>query len=128
MKYLTRHDVITLHDLYVELFGGSLGVRDEKLLDSAISRSQASYGGEDLYKTVYEKAATLMHGILFNHPFIDGNKRTALFSASRFLYINGYELDMTNAEAVAFPLAVAKTRPDIGEMAKWFKNHCVKIK
>ncbi len=123
MKYLSLEEVIVIHDRYVGMFGGSLGVRDEKLLDSAVFRCQASFGEEDLYKTVFEKAAALFHSILFNHPFIDGNKRTALFACSRFLYLNGCEFSASNHEATEFPLFVEKTRPDISEIASWLKAH-----
>ena len=128
MRYPSLLDVIRLHDRYVQMFGGSLGIRDSNLLDSAVSRCQASFGGEDLYDTVFDKAAAMFHGILFDHPFGDGNKRTALFSAVRFLFINGHEFVATNLEAEEFPIIVEKTRPPISEIAKWFKSHCRKIK
>lgn len=123
MKHLSVSDVIRIHDTYVEMFGGALGVRDDDLLDSAVFRCQASFGGEDLYPTVFEKAAALFHGIIFNHPFVDGNKRAALFSADRLLFLNGYEFTATNNEAAQFPLFIEQTRPEISEIASWFKKH-----
>lgn len=123
MKYLTVEEVVVIHDRYVEQFGGSLGIRDHNLLESAVLRCQSGFGGEELYKTSFDKAAAIFHGILFNHPFIDGNKRTALFSASRFLYINGYELNMTNKEAESFPLFIEETRPQISEISSWLRFH-----
>lgn len=128
MNYLTPSDVVTIHDTYVERFGGSFGIRDERLLESAVFRCQSSFGGQDLYPTVFDKTAALLHSLLFNHPFVDGNKRAALFSADRFLSINKYELSMTNQEAVAFPLAIENTRPDIDTIAAWLKEHSKKVK
>ena len=125
MKYLTVEEVVTIHDRYIEQFGSSLGVRDHNLLESAVLRCQSGFGGKDLYKTSFEKAAALFHSILFNHPFIDGNKRTALFSASRFLYLNGYELSMTNKEAESFPIFVEETRPQISDISSWLRSHTV---
>lgn len=123
MKYLTVEEVIVIHDRYVKQFGGSPGIRDQDLLESAVFRCQAGFGGEELYKTSFDKAAALFHGILFNHPFVDGNKRTALFSASRFLYINGRELNMTNKEAESFPIFVEETRPQISDISSWLHSH-----
>ncbi|MCL5431924.1 MAG: type II toxin-antitoxin system death-on-curing family toxin [Patescibacteria group bacterium] len=128
MKHLSVSDVVELHDRYVEMFGGTLGIRDDNLLDSAVFRCQASFGGEDLYVTIFEKAAALLHGIIFDHPFVDGNKRAALFSADRLLFLNGYKFSATNDEAANFPLFVERTRPEIAEIASWFKKHCQKIK
>ena len=126
MKHLSVFDVVQIHDTYIKMFGGSLGIRDDNLLDSAVFRCQASFDGKDLYATVFEKAAALFHGIIFDHPFADGNKRTALFSAVRLLYLNGYEFTALNNEAAAFPLFVENTRPDISEISIWFKKHSVK--
>lgn len=128
MNYLSVSDVILIHDTYVKMFGGRLGTRDDNLLDSAVFRCQTSFGGEDLYPTVFEKAAALFHSLIFDHPFVDGNKRTALFSADRFLFLNGYEFIASNNDAEKFPLFVEQTRPEISEIASWFKKHCKKIK
>lgn len=124
--YLQIDEVILLHDRQVKKFGGTLGIRDEKLLESAVFRCQASYGGSDLYETIFEKSAALFHGIIFNHAFIDGNKRTALMSAGVFLFHNGYLFDATDKELVTYPLFAEQTRPDISQIASWFKSHCKK--
>ena len=128
MKHLSVIDVVQIHDSYVGMFGGTLGIRDDDLLDSAVFRCQASFGGEDLYHTVFEKAAALFHGVIFNHPFVDGNKRAALFSSVRLLFLNDYEFTATNDEAARFPLFVEQIRPGISDIAQWFKKHCRKKK
>ena len=128
MKYLLVSDVVAIHDRYVELFGVALVVRDDRLLESAVFRCQASFDGNDLYKTIFEKVAALFHAVIFDHPFVDGNKRAALFSADRCLFLNGYEFIAENEEAAKFPLFVEQTRPEISEIASWFKTHSKKLK
>ncbi len=128
MHYLTLDEVIFLHDDFILTYGGSSGIRDFGLLESAIFRSQASFGGTDLYPTIFDKAAALLHGILFNHPFVDGNKRTAIGAAAAFLAKNGWSLKAKLEEVVAFPLAIEKTRPDIDTIALWLKEHSKKEK
>lgn len=128
MKYLTINEVIFLHNDFVDTYGGSQGIRDHELLESALFRPQTSFGGEDLYPTVFTKAAALLHGILFNHPFVDGNKRTAIGSAAALLMKNDWELVASLEELVAFPLAIEKTRPPMEDIADWLKEHSRKRK
>ncbi len=128
MRYLTPYEIIKAHDRLIEKFGGSPGVRDQKLLESATFRCQTTFGGEFLYPDIFTKTAALFHSLIFNHPFVDGNKRTATASAAMFLRVNGWELRTTNEEVVAFPLAVEKTRPSIEKIASWLKSQCVKLK
>src|SRR3990167_9655242 len=90
--FISLDEVLGIHHEEVEKFGGSHGVRDLNLLDSALQRPQSSFMGEDLYSTIFHKAAALMHSILLNHPFIDANKRTATVSTAYFLHINGYDI------------------------------------
>ncbi len=123
IHFLTLDEVTTLHDHYVAEFGGSLGIRDDRLLESAVYRPQVSYGGKDLYRSVFDKAAALFHGILFDHPFVDGNKRAALMCSVAFLKRNGCTFEAPDKELVAFPLAVEQTRPELIEIASWFKKH-----
>jgi death on curing protein len=89
MIYLTVEQIIFIHNRSIEKFGGIYGIRDKGLLESAVARPMATFGGEDLYKDIYSKASALGHSILLNHPFIDGNKRTAFTSMDLFLQENG---------------------------------------
>ena len=127
-KYITLDVVIAIHDDMIERYGGSFGIRDLGLIQSAIARPQASFGGEDLYPTVLDKAAALFHSLIFNHAFIDGNKRTSITSMARFLYLNGYELTAEKEEFVAFPLRVENKHLSLDEIAKWLIKHVEKIK
>lgn len=126
MKYLTPQQVLYIHTQVVKRTGGSQGVRDLSLVESAVFRSQASYGGEDLYPTIFLKAAALLQSLLMNHPFIDGNKRTALSSAGLFLLLNGYRLANSQQEEVDFAVSVDNKHLSIEVIASWLEKHSEK--
>ena len=98
--FLTLADVIDIHDQEIATAGGSSGIRDVRGLESSVASPKATFEGNYLL-TFFEMAATYTHSIASNHPFIDGNKRTALASTLTFLYINGYEVNETYAEELA---------------------------
>jgi death-on-curing protein len=123
IAYLTLDVVLAIHDDMIERYGGSHGIRDLGLIQSAFVRPQASFGGEDLYPTVLDKAAALFHSLIFNHAFMDGNKRTSITATARFLYINGYELIAEKEEFVAFPLRVENKHLNLEEIGKCLKEH-----
>ncbi len=123
MKYLTPQNVIQIHFELVEETGGLHGLRDLGLLESAVARPQASFGGRDLYPNLGLKAAALVHSLLLNHVFSDGNKRTATISMIEFLILNGKEFKATNEELVNFALWVENKKPTIEQIAKWIKKH-----
>lgn len=125
--FLTLDEVLAIHHEEIEKFGGSHGVRDLNLLDSALLRPQSSFMGEDLYPTIFLKAAALMHSILFNHPFIDANKRAATVSTAYFLFLNGYTFEITQNELVEFVLKVASKKIDIEQISQWLEIHSVKM-
>lgn len=126
IKYLTLDDVIAIHDNMVSLYGGSHGIRDLGLVESAISRPQATFGGKDLYPNIFLKAAALFHSLIFNHAFVDGNKRTSITSTARFLNMNGFELDVSDKEFVSFPLKVENEHLSFEKIASWLKKHSKK--
>ncbi|HEX7542557.1 MAG TPA: type II toxin-antitoxin system death-on-curing family toxin [Patescibacteria group bacterium] len=121
--YITLDIVLAIHDDMVDKYGGSHGIRDLGLIQSAIARPQSSFGGDDLYPNVFDKAAALFHSLMFNHPFIDGNKRTTIVSTARFLSLNGFELDVSQEDFVAFLLLVANKHLSIEKISKWIENH-----
>lgn len=123
MKYLTPQNVIQIHFELVEATGGLQGLRDLGLLESAVLRPQATFGGEDLYPTLIIKAAALAHSLLLNHVFADGNKRTATISMVEFLVLNGKKFKATNKEIVTFALWVENKKPNIEQIANWIKKH-----
>lgn len=123
MNYLTVEQVLFLHARLIEETGGSHGVRDVALLESAVARPQAAFDGVDLYPDLFYKAAVLMDSLIRNHPFIDGNKRTGIAAAALFLRQNGRYLTAANSELEAFTLYVTESRPDVSETAAWLKTH-----
>ncbi len=116
-------EVVTLHFQITEKTGGSQGVRDWDLLASALGRPQATFGGEDLYPDIFLKAAALLQSLSSNHPFVDGNKRTALAALEYFLHLNNYELKASQREKVDFTLWVENQKPTLEQIASWIKKH-----
>jgi death-on-curing protein len=123
MKYLTAEQVLFLHARLIEETGGSHGMRDVALLESAVARPQATFDGVGLHPDLFSKAAALMDSLIHNHPFIDGNKRTGITAAALFLRQNGRYLTATNPELEAFTLYVTESRPDVSEIAAWLETH-----
>lgn len=126
--FLTTDQVLFIHDRAVKRFGGSFGIRDIGLIESAVARPRATFGGQYLYETIFDKAAAFLQSILKNHPFIDGNKRTALSSAAVFLGKNGYKLKNTHQEEVEFAVRVDNGNLSVEQISKWLKDHSVKVK
>lgn len=122
MKYLTTEDVLLLHHLSIEKSGGSHELRDAGLLDAAVHRPQATFAGEDLYPTVFDKAGALCHSLIKNHAFVDGNKRTSLLAAMTFLELNGYRFECEQEELVSFGLKIDNENVPPEEIAQWLKS------
>jgi death-on-curing protein len=124
VEYLTLEEVLLLHARLIQRTGGSGGVLDMGLLESALARPRATFGGKDLYSSLWHKAAALMHSLIKNHPFVDGNKRTALTATGLFLELNGYTMTASNKEALDFTRQVVLGEIDIPAMAAWLEIHC----
>jgi len=110
----------------IKRFGGSTGVRDLGLLESAVLRPQASFGKKDLYVGIFDKAAALLQSLLKNHPFVDGNKRTALTSAGIFLKKNSYGLINSHKKEIEFAIKVDNENLTLDQISNWLKNHSKK--
>src|ERR1700694_1193057 len=98
MRYLSLGEVVELHQRLLALTGGTSGIRDLGLLESALAQPQATFGGADLHPTIVDKAAALGFSLVANHPFLDGNKRVGHAAMEVFLVLNGYEIDATVSE------------------------------
>jgi death-on-curing protein len=127
MRYLTAEEVLVLHALVIDEYGGSHGVREVALLQSIVHKPQAMFGGKDLYATLFDKAAAFCEVIVNFHVFVDGNKRTALIATARFLHVNGHELTATNTQAEKIILSVATKSVDVAALAAWLKKHSKRI-
>ncbi|MEA3364510.1 MAG: type II toxin-antitoxin system death-on-curing family toxin, partial [Candidatus Hydrogenedentes bacterium] len=106
VRFLTVEEVLYFHRAQIDLFGGSMGVRDPGLLESALAQPSASFGEEYVHKGLFEMAAAYLFHIVRNHPFVDGNKRVGIESAIAFLALNGVETDAPDDELESIVLAV----------------------
>ena len=123
----TVQDIYELHIQLEETFILSSGIRDENLLASAVNTPFQTFMGNDLYPSIYDKAAQLCYGIANNHPFTDGNKRTALHSMYVYLIINGYDITATQKEVEKLIIDVAAGRMHNTELSKWLQANIIKI-
>ena len=123
MRYITPQELLVIHARIVDATGGAHGVRDVGLLLSLCERPKTSFGGKQMYPSVFAKAGVLCESLATYHVFVDGNKRTALAAATRFLHVNGYILHATNADAVKIILGVATKKLDISGITNWLKTH-----
>lgn len=123
MIRLTKRQVLKLHEDLIQAFGGSSGIRDESLLDSALAASFQEFSGETLFPTIQEKAARLGYGLIKNHAMIDGNKRIGTHAMLVFLALNGIELDYTQEELYMVILDVAADRSGYDELLDWILKH-----
>lgn len=122
-KFVPLEDVLAIHEMVIEATGGREGIRDFTLFHSAISRPQISFGGKDLYPNIFDKAAALVHSLILNHPFAEGNKRTALAATERFLNINGFAVIATQRQKVKFTLDIESKKLDLAAIGNWLKSH-----
>ena len=123
MLRLTVKQVIKLHTQVVMATGGSDGIRDMGLLESAVNAPFQSFGGYDVYPTIYEKAARLGFGLAQNHAFIDGNKRIAAHALMAFLELNNIEIDCTEFELFSVFYKLAASEVTFDDLVDWIKNH-----
>jgi len=123
MRYLTVSEVIELYRQVMETSGGTVGILSIEALESAVAQPHATFGGNDLYPGIMEKAASLGFSLVMNHPFIDGNKRIGHYAMETFLMLNGYEIDasLDEQENTILQLASGKLSRDV--FTNWLKEH-----
>lgn len=126
MHYFTIEDVLLLHFKIIDDYGGSHGVRDEGRLHSVVAAPQQEVFGEQLYPTPFEKAAVYIRGIIADHPFVDGNKRSAITIGVILLARRHYTMTATPKELEDFAVHVAVDHLDIPHIAAWLKAHSVR--
>ena len=123
MIKFSKDKVKLLHQLISEETGGTIGVRDEGLLESALEGAFATVDGKDLYPTKEEKGARIGYTLISNHAFVDGNKRIGMYVMLTFLEVNGIRLDATNEEVAETGLAVAAGTMGYEELLYWVIEH-----
>ncbi len=122
-RFLLVDEVLVLHGHMISKYGGSDGIRDTGMLESALAMPQASFQGEDLHPTVHEQAAAYLFHLVKNHPFIDGNKRIALGAALVFLDLNGFSVEAPEDELVELTTGAAAGTVTKAEIATFLRAH-----
>ncbi len=123
--YLSTAQILTLHQAQIQRFGGAAGVRDKGALEAAVARPSMTFGGEDLYPDIPSKAAALMHSLVMNHPFVDGNKRVGVSAAELFAAVNGWELPAGDAELEELTLTVARGGLEVEPLVTGFRQRLI---
>lgn len=122
LHFIPIEEVVIIHEKMIEIGGGSSGIRDIELLHAAIERSKASFGGKYLYRSVFEMGAAMLQSLVKNHPFVDGNKRTAFFATLRFFKRNNLTFQLENNEIVDFMVSVDTQNLTVESIATWFEE------
>ena len=128
ISYVSIEETLELHAVVLSLTRGTLGVRDMGALLGSLERPKASYGGKEMFIGLFLKAAALTESVARNHPFIDGNKRTAYLIGAAFLNKNGYNLAPKSGDIETFMLWVVTQKPPIEEIASWLKKRSRRIR
>jgi death-on-curing protein len=124
MNQISIDDILEIHRHVVSEFGGIQGVRDLGRVESVIAAQSQEVFGEEIYPSIYEKSAAIMRGIIQDHPFVDGNKRTAVVATVSLLLWNGCKFSADKGELEDFAVKVATDKLDVKNIANWLKAHC----
>ncbi len=125
VRYLTAEEILYIHHFIIEETGGSHGLRDEGRLLAVVARPLTSFGGDELFPTVFQKAAALTHGLIMGHPFVDGNKRSAMAAANMLLEENGWQIASGQQELEDYAVFIATDAPEVADIADWMEAHSV---
>jgi len=123
MRHLNTDEVILIHERILDRFGGAGGLRDWGSPDSAVNRLRASFDEKDLYPDIFTKAAALGHSLILNHPFVDGNKRTAWEAMHTFIEENEYSLQAEHDEIIELMLKIEDKSLGVNQIASWLQDH-----
>ncbi len=123
MIRFSKEKILLLHQIMAQATGGSVGVRDEGLLESALEAAFSGFGGVEFYPTKEEKGARLGYNLISNHAFVDGNKRIGMYVMLTFLEVNGTRMDCTNADVAHAGLSVADGTMEYEGLLAWVREH-----
>jgi len=126
IRFLDKEIILIFHDDQMKRFGGAKGIRDEQLLESALAQPQASFAGEYVHKDIFHMAAAYGFHLCQNHPFYDGNKRTALTAMYTFLFVNGYKLIADNKSLYAIMIDLANGKITKDELREYLVSMVIK--
>lgn len=125
MRYLTVGEILEIYSRIIEQSGGSFGIRDIGALESAAAQPRMTFGGEELYPSIIEKAATLGYTLIQNHPFLDGNKRIGHAAMETFLLLNGYQINASIEEQYEIILKIASGELKRKVFTEWLRKSVV---
>jgi len=128
MRYLKGEEILAIHSDIIDETGGSHGIRDVGLFLSIIEKPKIQFGGKELYRGIFTKAAAYLEAFARYHVFVDGNKRTAIASATLFLFLNKYEFNATNKQVENFVVRVVVKKLEISHITEWLKKNSKKSK
>ncbi|OGG47275.1 hypothetical protein A2671_01910 [Candidatus Kaiserbacteria bacterium RIFCSPHIGHO2_01_FULL_49_13] len=123
IDYLSSEDILLVHSIIVDETGGSHGVRDRHALATLEGLPRQFAFGKELYPTLFTKAAVYVRGLISAHPFVDGNKRTAMAAADVFLQRNGFHISVPKGGVEAFALSIISQKLELGDIAAWLKKN-----
>lgn len=123
MIKLTKEQVVSIHSSLIKASGGTDGIRDEGLLESALESPFQTFDGHDLYPSIIQKAARIGYSLVSNHPFIDGNKRIGIHIMLVFLAINGIDISCTQEDLIKIGLSLADDTMTFEELSVWLSSH-----
>ncbi len=126
IKFLSKEIILAFLDDQITTHGGSHGIRDEGLLESALAQPQASFDGKYVHETIFEMTAAYGFHICKNHPFVDGNKRMSLVAMYTFLYVNGYRLIADKKSLYALVMDLARGKIEKEELTMFIKKNTIK--
>jgi len=127
VHFIPNDLVLTIHADLLQRYGGSPGLRDQNLLESALAQPKMTVGGKYLHKTLFDKASAYGFHVCKNHPFIDGNKRVAFVLMDLFLQKNGWEIVTPEEEAYSTMMNLASGKLTKVQLATWLKEHSAKV-
>ena len=120
---ITVEEAIRIHGILIDRFGGTNGIRDRNLLESALSRPFQTFDKKDLYSSPVDKAAALIESIVINHPFLDGNKRFGYIAMRLILLESGLDIDAPEEDKYLFVIGIAKGELKFNEICNWIKKN-----
>ncbi|PIZ62897.1 type II toxin-antitoxin system death-on-curing family toxin [Candidatus Saccharibacteria bacterium CG_4_10_14_0_2_um_filter_52_9] len=123
MRFVSLSEIVVIHDRIIAEIGGSTGIREPGLLVAIAEKPLAGFGGQELYPSLFDKAAALFEALCNYHVFVDGNKRTAITALEYFLHQNGYHLTADKSQKEHFTLDTAMNNTDLKKIATWIKKH-----
>ena len=127
VSFIPKKVILYFHEQLIQIYGGSPGIRDENLLDSAIQQPKSSFDGDYLHNNIFEIASAYGFHLCKNHPFIDGNKRVALVAMDTFLQNNGYEISASEKETYKIMIELSAEKLSKSDLTKWLKQNTISI-